>query len=124
VRPNELGGQTIENSYELNAVTASLVLNGQHNLAFKIILDKTPEGAIGNIHSSILNSDEVVRVLTPEDTAIVISSLDKIAKGKMLVPNKLDELMAQSMISKYKNDDFYPKANRIRKAITRLRRVF
>lgn len=121
MRPNELGGQTLENEYELNAVAVALTVHGEIDRAMKIILAETPEGAQGNIHPVLLEgSQEIVRPMSKDDTEVVMRALSKVASGRLLVPNPIDELMAQSMVARYDGREFIPRSNRVRKTLTKI----
>lgn len=121
MRPNELGGQTLENEYELNAAAVALTASGEEDLAMRIVNSGTPEGEQGNIHPMFLgDSPEIVRPMGEEDTKVIMSALGKVAKGRLLVSSPIDELMAQSMVARYEGRQFIPKTNRLRKTLTKI----
>jgi hypothetical protein len=121
MKPNEHGGVTLENRYETNAVASALAVNGHSNDSLRLAVDGRWESVCGNIDPDILGEPEKVLILNPEDSKIVIESLRKVAKGQVLVQRKIDELIAQSMIAGLDGEDFVPRANRVRKALTHLK---
>jgi hypothetical protein len=120
MRPNEFGGQTLENHYEIQATAAALSANHQEELASWLTIAPSSQNAKGNIHPDLLNQPERVLELNSNDTKLAISSLRKAASARTWV-TKGDMWMAQSMLARLDGDSFVPKSHQVRRTFIRLR---
>jgi hypothetical protein len=103
MRPNELGGQTLENSLENELVINSLSLDGEPDLAHELAERVDRSGKIeGNIIPDLtVNNCHEVIVLEPAEANRVVTMLGKIVNGNLEVETPYQRMLAESMLGRY-----------------------
>jgi hypothetical protein len=120
MRPNEMGGQTLENHYEIESASAALAANHHEDIALWLHIAPS-SSARSNLFPELQTEHERVIELNYTDSKLAISSLRKAAEARVNV-EKSDMWMAQSMIAKLDGKQFKPKSHRIRRALAKLKK--